>query len=163
MKRLLGDICSDIARYAADKNHEFLAYLLRIAAIEANQNAAFETIDAGDIGPNNLIVGLWDWDIPNNVRHLDTAGANLFGYQDRAKFSEQDLTNKIHPDDVAEWRRKVFSTVRLGGVYEHEYRIIQNDKVLWVRSKGQCTHSKSGRPERFPGAIIDVTRLKQAH
>ena len=36
MKRPLGDMCTDIARYAASRNHEFLAHLLRIAAVEAD-------------------------------------------------------------------------------------------------------------------------------
>jgi PAS domain S-box-containing protein len=163
MKRLLGDICFDIARYAADKNHTFLAHLLRIAALEASQNAALETIDASDLTPSNLVVGLWDWDVPNDVRHLDTAGANLFGYQGRATLTQTQLIERLHPDDVDEWRRKVFQATRIGGIYEHEYRIIRNDRVLWVRAKGQCTLDKSGRPERFPGAVIDITRLKQAH
>ena len=39
MKRPLGDMCADIAKYAAARNHEFLAHLLRIAAVEADANA----------------------------------------------------------------------------------------------------------------------------
>jgi PAS domain-containing protein len=79
-----------------------------------------------------------------------------------AQFSEQELTARIHPDDVAEWRRKVFRTATTGGTYSHQYRIIRNDNVTWVRTKGQCTLDKSGRPERFPGAIIDITATKRA-
>jgi PAS domain-containing protein len=162
MKRPLGDMCADIARYAAARDHEFLAHLLRIAAAEADASAPGETFALPAIAPKDLVIGLWDWDVPNNIRHLDETGASLFGYPKRAQFSEQELTARIHPDDVAEWRRKVFRTASTGGTYSHQYRIIRNDNVTWVRAKGQCTLDKSGRPERFPGAIIDITATRRA-
>jgi hypothetical protein len=43
MKRPLGDMCANIASDAAARNHEFLAHLLRIAAIEADASAPGET------------------------------------------------------------------------------------------------------------------------
>src|SRR4029078_13327904 len=101
------------------------------------------------------------WDVPNNIRHLDETGASLFGYARRACFSEQDLVAKIHPDDVAEWRRKVLRTATNGGTYSHQYRIVRNDSPIWVRAKGQCILDKSGRPERFPGVVIDITATRR--
>jgi PAS domain S-box-containing protein len=161
MKRPLGDMCADIARYAAARDHKFLAHLLRIAAVEANVSAPDETFTLPAIAQKDLVIGLWDWDVPNNIRRLDETGASLFGYPKRAQFSEQDLTARIHPDDVAEWRRKVLRTATRGGTYTHQYRILRNDNVIWVRAKGQCTLDKSGRPERFPGAIIDITATRR--
>lgn len=160
MKRPLGDIFSELARFASDRHQPILAYLMRMAALEARQKDALATFDAGEIGPRELIVGLWDWDVPGNLRHLDSRGACLFGYEQRGGFTEQQLTDRIHPDDVAEWRRKVFTAAATGGIYEHEYRVIHDDRLLWIRARGQCTLDKSGRPERFPGAMIDVTRLR---
>lgn len=160
MKRPLGDMCTDIARYAASRNHEFLAHLLRIAAVEADANAPGETYAVPAIASKDLVIGLWDWDVPNNIRRLDETGASLFGYGKRAQFSEQDLVARIHPDDVAEWRRKVLKTATIGGTYSHQYRIIRNDSLIWVRAKGQCILDKSGRPERFPGAVIDITATR---
>ena len=160
MKRPLGDMCADIAKYAAARNHEFLAHLLRIAAVEADANAPGETYALPAIAQKDLVIGLWDWDVPNNVRYLDETGASLFGYARRTHFSEQDLVAKIHPDDVAEWRRKVLRTATIGGTYSHTYRIVRNDSLIWVRAKGQCIMDKSGRPERFSGATIDITATR---
>jgi PAS domain S-box-containing protein len=162
MKRPLGDMCADIARYAAAKNHDFLAHLLRIAAVEADTSAPGETFALPAIAPKDLVIGLWDWDLPNNIRHLDETGASLFGYPKRAQFSEQELTARIHPEDVAEWRRKVLKTAAAGGTYSHQYRIVRNDNVIWVRAKGHCILDKSGRPERFAGAIVDITTTMRA-
>lgn len=163
MKRTLSAICSDIASYASDKNHEFLASLLRMAAIEAASNAPLDSLELNEVGPGNLVVGVFDWDVPNNVRHLDPTGSSLFGYSSETTITDQHLMDRIHPDDVAEWRRRVYMAVRIGGLYEYEYRIIKNDSVVWVRAKGQCILSPTGRPLRFPGAVIDVTRLKEKH
>ena len=145
MKRPLGDMCAAIARYAAARDHEFLAHLLRIAAAEADASAPGETFALPAIAPKDLVIGLWDWDVPNNIRHLDETGASVFGYPKRAQFSEQELTARIHPDDVAEWRRKVFRTATTGGTYSHQYRIIRNDNVTWVRAKG-AMHPGQIRP-----------------
>lgn len=163
MKRPLGDICSDIARYAAGRNQEFLAQLLRMAALEAAINAPEETYAFPGITAKDLVFGVGDWDVPNNIRHLDETGASLFGYSRKDGFSEQELAQKIHPDDVAEWRRKVSKAAKTGGFYTHEFRIIRNDSVVWVRTKSQCTLDRSGRPERFSGAIIDITGMKDAN
>ena len=98
----------------------------------------------------------------HNIRRLDETGASLFGYTRRVCFSEQDLVAKIHPDDVAEWRRKVLRTTTTGGTYSHQYRIIRNDRPIWVRAKGQCILDKAGRPERFPGVVIDITATRRS-
>jgi hypothetical protein len=42
----------------------------------------------------------------------------------------------------------------------HLYHELIN--VIWVRAKGQRSLDKSGRPERFPGAIIDITATRRA-
>jgi PAS domain S-box-containing protein len=162
MKRPLGDMCADIARYAASRDHEFLAHLLRVAALEAEASAPGESYPLPAIAPKDLVIGLWDWDVPNNIRRLDETGASLFGYIKRACFSEHDLVAKIHPDDVAEWRRKVLRTTTTGGTYSHQYRIIRSDRPVWVRAKGQCILDKAGRPERFPGVVIDITAARRA-
>ena len=161
MKRPLGDMCQDIARYAASRNHEFLAHLLRIAAVEAETSAPDEAYPLPAIAPKDLVIGLWDWDVPNNIRRLDETGASLFGYARRDNFSEQDLVAKIHPEDVAEWRRKVLRTATSGGTYSHQYRIVRNGGPIWVRAKGQCILDKSGRPERFPGVVIDIMATRR--
>jgi hypothetical protein len=83
MKRPLGDMCAAIARYAAARDHEFLAHLLRIAAAEAEASASGETFALPAIAPKDLVIGLWDWDVPNNIRHLDETGASVFGYLKR--------------------------------------------------------------------------------
>jgi PAS domain-containing protein len=162
MKLLLSDICADIARYAAESNREFLAYLLRIASVEAATNAPDKSFSFPGIRPEEMAVGLWDWDVPNNIRHLDDTSAGFFGYAGGSHLAERQLTERIHPDDVPEWRRKVLQTAATGGVYTHEYRIIQNDNVLWIRAKGQCTLDKSGRPERFSGVMVDISQSRRA-
>jgi hypothetical protein len=35
MRRPLGDLCLDIASFARERKHEFLSYILRLAAAEA--------------------------------------------------------------------------------------------------------------------------------
>jgi PAS domain-containing protein len=82
-----------------------------------------------------------------------------------AALARQFFGERNHPTTLLplrEWRRKVLRTTTTGGTYSHQYRIIRNDRPIWVRAKGQCILDKAGRPERFPGVVIDITATRRA-
>ena len=75
MRRPLGDVCLDIASFARERKHEFLSYILRLAAAEAYKSTAeedaFELPMTRKFAARELIAGIWDWDISNDRGHLD--------------------------------------------------------------------------------------------
>ncbi|UGV25539.1 PAS domain-containing protein [Rhodopseudomonas boonkerdii] len=167
MRRPLGDVCLDIASFARERKHEFLSYILRLAAAEAYKSAAeddaFELPMARKLAARELIAGIWDWDISNNRNHLDASAANFFGVDpERAArgMPNEHYLHAIHPDDIARLQAAVASSMRLGGIFECEYRLIRNDRIHWVLARGSCTLDRHGRPVRFPGALIDITHDK---
>jgi PAS domain-containing protein len=168
MRRPLGDVCLDIASFAQQRKHEFLSYILRLAAAEAYKSTAEEDVFELPIprkaAAKGLIVGIWDWDISNDRNYLDPGAAELFNIDPTR--AAQGLPNTsylsaIHPDDVAKVHSAIAQSMRLGGIFECEYRLIRDDRVSWVLARGNCTLDRHGRPVRLPGALVDITHDKK--
>lgn len=170
MRRPLGDVCLDIASFARERNHEFLSYILRLAAAEAYKSTSeqdvFEIPQPRRAAARDLIVGIWDLDLTNDLLYLDATAARFF-HVDPAKAArglrKVAYLDIVHPDDIAKVRSAVASALRQGGAYECEYRLIQNDRVRWVLARGSCTHDSAGHPVRLAGAIIDISHDKAMH
>jgi PAS domain-containing protein len=167
MRRPLGDVCLDIASFARERKHEFLSYILRLAAAEAYKSTAeedaFELPMPRRLAARELITGIWDWDISNDVNYLDASAANFFSVDpERAARGLPNVLclRAVHPDDIARLNAAVASSMRRGGIFECEYRLIRNDRIHWVLARGSCTLDRHGRPVRLPGALIDITHDK---
>lgn len=167
MRRPLGDVCLDIASFARERKHEFLSYILQLAAAEAYKSTAdddgFELPVARKSAPRELIAGIWDWDIRNDRNYLDAVTAGFFNVDPvlaARGLPNMDFLRAIHPDDIAGVRAALAQSMRRGGLFEAEYRLVSHDRVRWVYARGSCTLDASGRPVRLPGAIVDITREK---
>lgn len=169
MGRPLGDVCLDIASYARERKHEFLSYILRLAAAEAYKSADDERFDLAlpqKFVPAEMIVGIWDWDISNDRTYGDASCAELFSLDpERATkgLPVNAYLDAIHPDDIAHVKNALATVTRHGGVYQVEHRLIKNDRLYWVFARGHCTLDRHNRPVRLPGALVDITREKAMH
>lgn len=172
MGRLIGDVCLDMAAYAKERRHEFLSYILNIAAEEAfSGSAASETIDinAADINAarrahaRDVLVGVWDWDISNDRTTMDSGCAEYFGIDPSSAARgrpNSEYQRSVHPDDLPHLLVALEKSIRVGGSFEAEYRLICNDRLRWVYARGHCIFDRLDRPVRMPGAVIDITREK---
>ncbi|MDB5631555.1 MAG: sensor histidine kinase [Tardiphaga sp.] len=170
MQRPLGDVCLDIASYARERKHEFLSYILRLAAAEAYKSTTpdetFELPLKHKLAPRELIAGIWDWDVSNNRTYGDAGCADFFNVdplQATRGLPVMSYLDAVHPDDIARVWATLDKSMQVGGLYEAEYRLIKNDQISWVFARGYCTLDKSGRPVRLPGVIIDITHDKALH
>lgn len=170
MRKPLGDVCLDIASFAQERKHEFLSYILRLAAAEAYnttaEDDAFELPVRRKSAAQGLIAGIWDWDISNDRNHLDAGAAAFFNVDpERAArgLPNAHYLGAVHPDDVARVGADIAESMRSGGIFQCEYRLIRNDRVSWVLARGSCTLDRHGRPVRLPGVLIDITQDKIAN
>jgi PAS domain-containing protein len=169
MPKPLGDIFLEFSSYVAAKNHDLLSYLLRLAAAEAysvtREEEGFEISYNRRINARELIVGVWDWDVGNDLNYLDPKCAELFNTnpEDAARgLPNARYVDAIHPDDIATTAAALDRAIRNGGTFESEYRVIKDDRVRWVYARGMVVLDGSRRPIRFPGAIVDITHEKIA-
>jgi PAS domain-containing protein len=148
----LEELFAEIAAQATLFAEPILAHLCRLAALEVMG----KSIPVRRERPK--LVGIWDWDIANDLNHLDPHCAELFGVDSErgAKgVPRKSYIDAVHPDDLTRINQKLGKALKEGGVFQVEYRIVKHQRVRSVFARGFCTLDKSNRPERLPGVIME--------
>lgn len=160
--RPLVEICRELARTASEADDEVLAQLLRMAAVRAA--ASQLSHPEASLPIVNQLVGVWDWDVTNDLVYTDGRFARMFGVpaEEAAKgMPLQIWLDAIHPDDVDAVAADIERALH-GRLFSREYRVMCGGNTNWVYARGKCTLDDNGRAVRFPGAIVDITQEKLA-
>jgi PAS domain S-box-containing protein len=161
IRRPISEICREMADSAQRDDHDVLAQILRMAALEAAEHGARH--DENDRSASERLIGTWDWDIGSNRIYADARFAELFGISAEAAAEGAPLQvwlDAIHPDDVANVGADINSALTTGSVFSREYRVLSDGDIRWVYARGKCTQDEAGNAVRFPGAIVDITPEK---
>ena len=106
-------------------------------------------------------VGVWQWDVAQNILRCDAACAAIFGLSPSAAkrgVSRQLAVDVIHPDDLPGFGARVARVVSRGGLFVAEYRTRPKlDEVRWILARGrfEIEPVATGR-----GIVIDITESK---
>jgi PAS domain S-box-containing protein len=112
------------------------------------------------------IVGTWVWDVAADHFSADDRFARTFGLS--AKVCAQGLALEeamasVHPQDRPRVEAAVFETLGNGGHYRCEYRVLQSDgSYRWIEANGHVEFDAAGRPQRFPGVLLDIQKRRSA-
>lgn len=111
-------------------------------------------------------IGTWMWDVPANIVTADARFLRLYGVDEgmagQGAPIERFFAN-IHPEDRVRVEQRIADTLRNGGIFIDEYRLVQPDgSVRWVSAQGRCVQDDQGRPLRFPGISFDISERKAA-
>lgn len=112
-------------------------------------------------------LGTFDMDLLNGTLVWDERCRELFGISHHGPVNyEDDFVKGLHPDDrehIAEVIHNVFIKAVSGGIYDVEYRTVgaEDQKLRWVRAKGQAYFDDQDQPVRFIGSVLDITEQKQ--
>jgi signal transduction histidine kinase/CheY-like chemotaxis protein len=109
-------------------------------------------------------IGSWEWDVVADRVTADPGFARLYGV-------DPDLARRgapisaffagIHPADRPRLEAEIAATLRAGGEFESEYRLLQPDgRARWVAAQGSCELDGAGTPVRFPGISFDIDARK---
>ncbi|WP_243369395.1 PAS domain-containing protein [Microvirga solisilvae] len=112
------------------------------------------------------MIGTWDWHIPTDTFYSDARFAVMFSVDpDKAEAGAHlaDYLAGIHPEDVGRIEKAIDHAIATGEKYTQQYRLLHKDGTIrWVEAQGQCLYDETGKPLRFPGAAVDITKAKQA-
>ena len=147
-----------------DRQALALEALARQVAIEIERGAAGRPPAIPFGGAPSI--GMWDWDVQNDLVRADEGFAALFGV-DPARAAQgapiAAFFDGVHPDDVEQVRAAVDRAITTGETYDTQYRVIGPDgHWRWMASRGQCEMAPDGTPLRFPGASFDIHARKSA-
>ena len=106
-------------------------------------------------------VASWSWNVDTNRFAMDERGYRQWQLSPDDSVSFEDLSARIHPADRDRVRAAFLATRSVAGFYETDFRIILEDEVKWISSRGQG--ADVGMVERsMYGVFLDVTARKQA-
>lgn len=109
------------------------------------------------------IVGIWDWDIVENVLVWDKVMYKLYG------IGEGDFTSAyeawkstLHPDDRDYVERQIQAALRGEREYIAEFRIVWPDRsIRYIKAVSKTTYDTNGTPLRMVGVNYDLTEQKE--
>ncbi|WP_336362820.1 GAF domain-containing protein [Halalkalicoccus salilacus] len=111
-------------------------------------------------------VGLWTWDVREDVVTADEYVAESYGIDPEtiaAGASVEELFERVHEEDRERVRARVEQAVERAGELDTEYRVRNADgDVMWLVLRGEVRHDGDGEALRMYGAISDITERKRA-
>jgi len=109
-------------------------------------------------------IGLWDWDIPNNVLYADLTIARFYGVDPEWAAAGAPLveyTRNIPAEDAVLVTEAMSAAIATRGPYHLDYRISRADGApCWVNARGRCIYAADGTPLRFSGVSVEITDRK---
>lgn len=107
-------------------------------------------------------VGVWSRNVPENVISANEKWREIFEYSPSAAITFDDYLSRVHPDDRAKVKQALKAAEDAGGIFDTEYRIeLQTGGTRWIGSLGGFDF-EDGRPIRYRGASVDITKRKLA-
>lgn len=106
-------------------------------------------------------VALWAWNVDTDAFTMDEQGFELWGLDWAPHVTFGELSEHIHPADRDRVRAAFAATRSVVGPYETDFRILVDDEVRWVASRGQGDDAGIVGRTMF-GIFLDVTGRKQA-
>jgi PAS domain S-box-containing protein len=126
-------------------------------ALRANEERLNLATNAGGIG-------IWDWDVSNNVLTWDESMYSLFGVRREDFSGDFDAWSRtLHPDDRQFTEGEIQAALRGEREYAGEFRVISSDgAVRYIKASSKTYHDPQGNPVRMIGSNVDITAIKQA-
>ncbi|HBZ57315.1 MAG TPA: hypothetical protein DEO88_18085 [Syntrophobacteraceae bacterium] len=108
------------------------------------------------------IVGVWDWDVPNNNLVWDKVMYQLYGIRAEDWGGAYEAwTNAIHPEDKSSTEGEIQAALRGEREYTHQFRVIWPDgSIHYIKAASHTTYDAQGKPLRMIGVNYDVTEQK---
>lgn len=117
-------------------------------------------IDRLQLTTRSLQLGIWDWDLQQDVLSWDPTMHLLFGTSPEAfSGSYQDFYDCIHPEDLPEMEAILRNCIQNKESFNHTFKIIRpSDKaVRWIRARSTILNNADGVATRMLGINFDVT------
>ena len=108
---------------------------------------------------------VWDWDLHTHALWWNEGFQTLFGYRpEEIEPGLESWTLRIHPDDLARVKERIFEVIDSGGAYwTDEYRFRRSDgSYAEILDRGYVLRDPNGAPVRMIGAMMDITERKLA-
>jgi PAS domain S-box-containing protein len=109
-------------------------------------------------------IGIWDWDLENDVVTWSPEVYQLHGLEpDGSPRSVADFTSLVHPDERQALQQRLRDVVADGAPFHGEYRaVLPGGSTRWLSTWASTLKDYEGRATRMVGALISIDAYKRA-
>lgn len=105
----------------------------------------------------------YDWDVSTDQVVRSPEYANLLGICDGTPLTRRQLSQRVHPDDRAEWRASVDKLTPDAPNNRITYRVLRsNGSEVWLEKNARAFFDDRGKMLRMIGMVADITERKRA-
>ncbi|MBA6223633.1 GGDEF domain-containing protein [Colwellia sp. MB02u-18] len=119
-------------------------------------------IDRLKAGASAGIVGIYDWDVKNNILNWDSVMYRLYDIdKSNVENLQQAWFSRIHIDDQAYVDGEIQAALRNEREYSLEFRVLWPDNsVHYIKAVSKTSFDHAGRAIRIVGVNYDITEQK---
>jgi diguanylate cyclase (GGDEF)-like protein len=119
-------------------------------------------VDRLKAGASAGIVGIWDWDIENNMLNWDPVMYRLYGLEQTDFGNLYDAwLSRVHIDDRTHIDGEIQAALRNEREYCPEFRVLWPDNsVHYIKAVSKTTFDSTGKAIRLVGVNYDITEQK---
>ena len=147
-----------------EANHKnFIAIVLDITERKKAQENLLLTTERLRIATTSVKIGIWDWDVVNDILTWDDRMLELYGVKKENFDGALSAWQKsVHPDDL-EWTNKhLLDTINGVHNFNSVFRVVWPDKSIhYIEANATVIRDKEGIALRMIGGNIDVTESKK--
>lgn len=146
-------------------DHEYaITSILDITDRIENEEKLKEVSDRLKLATYNSSIGIWDFDVVNNVLVWDDFMFQLFGVKKENFLGAYEVwRGTLHPDDLEQGERELQMALSGEKEFDTEFRVIWPDQSIhFIRAKAMVQRDGSGTPLRMLGTNWDITSQKLA-
>ncbi|MEG0818641.1 MAG: HWE histidine kinase domain-containing protein, partial [Brevundimonas sp.] len=130
-----------------------ILFLALAVAMVDQRDKLISIIDAGG-------VGYWELSLPGQSLWLSGRARKYLGVPRGAPFATRDFVRKLKPEDLPRRAATLARALKGDGEYDAEYQM--TDSGRWLQLRGRLIRSRSGKPTKLAGVVLDVTDRHQA-
>lgn len=156
--RTVSSICERLELLARAKGLQSLSMWLKLAASDARMH------DLETEMRDESSIGIWDWDITNNLDHANPTTAFFFGIAPEKAargLPVEDYIKAVYEDDVPHFVNELKRSTTGGEPFALDFRVTTSGRIRWLSAYGICSADANGRPIRMMGSLVDVTGQRQ--
>ncbi|MBL7859655.1 MAG: CHASE3 domain-containing protein [Cyclobacteriaceae bacterium] len=108
-------------------------------------------------------VGIWEWDIVNNILIWDHQMYQLYGItEDSFGGAYESWQQGLHPDDVERCNIEIQEALEGKRKFDSEFRVVWPDSTIhYIKGNGTIERDEKGNPLFMIGTNWDITNLKE--
>ncbi len=109
-------------------------------------------------------IGIWDWDVVQNVLQWDDRMYELYGLNpEQFANAYEAWASTLHPDDRINTENAIQQALRGEKEYDPEFRVVLPDGTSrFIKAYSLVQRNERGEPLRMVGINFDITDRKQA-